>query len=383
MDEFPNQLIFRFKTYTARYYKNLNGDNLNVIIDAANVAFYHKGENSKAKLNNIILAVRALEKENHNFLIIADASLRHSIDDKETYLKLVNDDIIDEVPVGTIADHYILTLAEEENAKILSNDKFRDFSSEFPDIQSMRISFSIENNNFILGKAKKPKKVKNLLQNICDETLNELERKRWSVYKGKETTKFTPLNVAKQAILVLDQSEQDSMSNKIEGIFSKLPMFDKVMEMVDDVETSVPYVIFVLVHPKDYKAAVKDAGNISVTIADRLRLVHKPLIAVRNDLFIKPGYFGLNIVLTDEVVDFAPYDVMIQTNTYDESFIKKNSRNIASTIAGRLGSWKFPFVSVRPNMVLEKPGEFEIYLEKSSRKDKDKKDKGKNKSKDD
>ena len=138
-----------------------------------------------------------------------------------------------------------------------------------------------------------------------------------------------------------------------------------------------------LVHPKDYKAAVKDAGNISVTIADRLRLVHKRLIAVRNDLFIKPGYFGLIIVLTDEVVDFAPYDVMIQTNTYDESFIKKNSRNIASTIAGRLGSWKFPFVSVRPNMVLEKPGEFEIYLEKSSRKDKDKKDKGKNKSKDD
>ncbi len=377
---FQIHIISDLKLILARYYKNLNGDNLNVIIDAANVAFYHKGENSKAKLNNIILAVRALEKENHNFLIIADASLRHSIDDKETYLKLVNDDIIDEVPVGTIADHYILTLAEEENAKILSNDKFRDFSSEFPDIQSMRISFSIENNNFILGKAKKPKKVKNLLQNICDETLNEPERKRWSVYKGKETTKFTPLNVAKQAILVLDQSEQDSMSNKIEGIFSKLPMFDKVMEMVDDVETSVPYVIFVLVHPKDYKAAVKDAGNISVTIADRLRLVHKPLIAVRNDLFIKPGYFGLNIVLTDEVVDFAPYDVMIQTNTYDESFIKKNSRNIASTIAGRLGSWKFPFVSVRPNMVLEKPGEFEIYLEKSSRKDKDK---GKNKSKDD
>ena len=356
---FQIHIISDLKLILARYYKNLNGDNLNVIIDAANVAFYHKGENSKAKLNNIILAVRALEKENHNFLIIADASLRHSIDDKETYLKLVNDDIIDEVPVGTIADHYILTLAEEENAKILSNDKFRDFSSEFPDIQSMRISFSIENNNFILGKAKKPKKVKNLLQNICDETLNELERKRWSVYKGKETTKFTPLNVAKQAILVLDQSEQDSMSNKIEGIFSKLPMFDKVMEMVDDVETSVPYVIFVLVHPKE---------------------VHKPLIAVRNDLFIKPGYFGLNIVLTDEVVDFAPYDVMIQTNTYDESFIKKNSRNIASTIAGRLGSWKFPFVSVRPNMVLEKPGEFEIYLEKSSRKDKDK---GKNKSKDD
>ncbi len=350
----------------------MKGDILKVIIDAANVAHFHKEEGAKAKLKNITLAVKALEEEGHDFLIIADASLRHNIDDKETFVRLVNDGIIDEVPVGTIADHYILDLAYEEDAKVLSNDKFRDFMSEFPDINSIRIPFSIQDNELVMGKAKKPKKVKNLLQNICDETLNELERKRWVVYKGKETTKFTPLNVAKQAILLLDESEQDNVSSKIEGIFSKLPMFDKVMEMVDDVETSVPYVIFVLVHPKDYKAAVKDAGNISVTVADRLRLVHKPLIAVRNDLFIKPGYFGLNIVLTDEVEDNPPYNIEIQTNTYDEVFIKKNSRNIASTIAGRLGSWKFPFVSVKPNMILEKPGEFEIYLEKNSKKKKDK-----------
>ena len=227
------------------------GDSLKVIIDAANVAHYQKGENSKAKLKNITLAVKALEQGHHDFLIIADASLRHNIDDKDTFVRLVEDGIIDEVPIGNVADHYILELAYDENAKILSNDKFRDFMSEFPDINSMRIPFSIKDNELILGKTKKPKKVKNLLQNICDEILNELERKRWVVYKGKETTKFTPLNVAKQAILILDQSERDDMSSKIEGIFSKLPMFDKVMEMVDDVETSVPYVIFVLVHPKD------------------------------------------------------------------------------------------------------------------------------------
>lgn len=352
---------------------------MKVIIDAANVAHFQKEEGSKAKLKNITLAVKALEEENHDFLIIADASLRHNIDDKETFVKLVEDGIIDEVPVGTIADHYILDLAYDEDAKVLSNDKFRDFMSEFPDINSIRIPFAIKDNKLIMGKAKKPKKVKNLLQNICDEILNDLDRKRWVVYKGKETTKFTPLNVAKQSILLLDESEQDNVSTKIEGIFSRLPMFDKVMEMVDDVETSVPYVIFVLVHPKDYKAAVKDAGNISVTVADRLRLVHKPLIAVRNDLFIKPGYFGLNIVLTDEVEDNPPYNIEIQTNTYDEVFIKKNSRNIASTIAGRLGSWKFPFVSVKPNMLLERPGEFEIYLEKNSKK---KKDKDKDKDKD-
>ena len=172
---------------------------MKVIIDAANVAHFHKGEGSKAKLKNITLAVKegskaklknitlavkALEEEGHDFLIIADASLRHNIDDKETFVRLVNDGIIDEVPVGTIADHYILDLAYEEDAKVLSNDKFRDFMSEFPDINSIRIPFSIQDNELVMGKAKKPKKVKNLLQNICDEILNELERKGSLQRKG-------------------------------------------------------------------------------------------------------------------------------------------------------------------------------------------------------
>ena len=48
--------------------------------------------------------------------------------------------------------------------------------------------------------------------------------------------------------------------SKLENIFAKIPMFNKIVEMVDDVEIAAPYVIFVLVHPKDYKVAVKNAG---------------------------------------------------------------------------------------------------------------------------
>ena len=69
-------------------------------------------------------------------------------------------------------------------------------------------------------------------------------------------------------------------------------------------------------------------------------------------------------MLADEVTEHAPYNVLVRVSPDDEVFIKRNSRNIASTIAGRLGSWKFPFVSVKPDMLLEKPGEFEIELEK-------------------
>ena len=339
------------------------------IIDAANVANYKKGQNGKARLSNIIAAIKALEKGNHEFLIIADASLRHSIDQKEQYEKLVEDGIIDEVPVGQIADHFILETAEQEKAKILSNDKYRDFADEFQDIKNMRMPFTIKGDKLTFGKPKKPKKVKNLLQNVSDEILNEIERKRWEVYTEKTTQPFSPLNVAKAAILQLDQSNQKTMGTRIENAFHKVPMFKNVMAMVDDVETAAPYVIFVLVHPKDYKAAVHDAGNISVTVADRLHLINRPLIAVRNDLFVKPGEFALNIIVSDEVEDICPFNVEIRINSFDEMFVKNNSRNIASTIAARLGSWKFPYVSVKSDMLMEKPGDFDIYLEKGGKPD--------------
>lgn len=342
---------------------------MKIIIDAANVAHYKKGNNSKAKFKNIIAAIKALEKGNHEFLIIADASLRHSIDKKEEYKKLVDDGIIDEVPVGNIADHFILETAEQEHAKVLSNDKYRDFADEFHDIKNMRIPFTIKGDKLVLGKSKKPKKVKNLLQNIADEILNEIERKRWEVFTDKTTQPFSPLNVAKAAILRLDTSNEKTVGTRIENAFHRMPMFKNIMEMVDDVETSAPYVIFVLVHPKDYKSAVHDAGNISVTVADRLHLVNRPLIAVRNDLFVKPGEFALNIIVSDEVEDICPFNVEVRINSYDEMFVKNNSRNIASTIAARLGSWKFPYVSVKSDMLMEKPGEFDIYLEKGGKPD--------------
>ena len=104
-----------------------------------------------------------------------------------------------------------------------------------------------------------------------------------------------------------------------------------------------------------------------MTVADRLHLVNRPLIAVRNDLFVKPGEFILNIVVSDEVEDVCPFNVEVLVNSHGEAFVKSNSRNIASTVAARLGSWKFPYVSVKSDILLENPGEFDIYLEKGGK----------------
>ena len=102
-------------------------------------------------------------------------------------------------------------------------------------------------------------KDKNILQHISDEIIKELNFKRWEVYTGKEGLEISPLNIAKQAIIRID-SDNDA-SSKLEKVFSKIPMFNKIVDMVDDVEVAAPYVIFVLVHPKDYKLAVKNDGQ--------------------------------------------------------------------------------------------------------------------------
>ncbi len=340
---------------------------MKVIVDAANVAHFKKNENSEPMLSNILAAVEALEAKDDEFVVIADASLSHDIDNKDDYHKLVVEENIEEVPVGNNADHFILKLAEEENAKILSNDKFRDFKDEFFNIDSMRIPFSFDGSKLVMGKSKSHKKDRNILQHICDAILIQLENKRWETFRQKDGLELTPLNIAKEAIIKLDDSKKTGLDNKIEGVLSKIPMFKQVMNMVDGVETAAPFIIFVLVHPRDYKVTVKNAGSVSNAVSERLRLPKKPLIAVRNDLFTKPGTFNLNTLYSDEVMDYPPFNIEIRINNYDETFIKKNSRNIASTVASRLGSWKFPFVTVKSDIILEKPGDFEIFLERGEK----------------
>jgi Zc3h12a-like Ribonuclease domain. len=243
---------------------------MKVVVDASNVAHHVKNANGQPQMSNILAAVRALEESEDEFVIIADASLRHDIDDKETYLKLLESENVEEVPAGNDADHFILDIATREKAKILSNDKFRDYAAEFRNIASMRIPFVIEKGRLTFGKPRQPKKDKNILQHICDEIIKELTFKKWEIYTSKEGLEISPLNIAKQAIIRIDN--ENNAGSKLENIFSKIPMFNKIVEMVDDVEIAAPYVIFVLVHPKDYKIAVKNAGNISVTVADRLAL---------------------------------------------------------------------------------------------------------------
>ena len=131
---------------------------MKVVVDASNVAHHVKNERGQPMMSNILAAVKALEESEDEFVIIADASLRHDIDDKEKFLRLLESENVEEVPAGNDADHFILDIATREKAKILSNDKFRDYAAEFRNISSMRIPFIIDNGRLHLWKTEKTEK---------------------------------------------------------------------------------------------------------------------------------------------------------------------------------------------------------------------------------
>jgi hypothetical protein len=341
---------------------------LKVMVDASNVAHFGRKKDAKPSLDYIIKAADALKKLGYQPLLIADASLRHEIDKKEEFNQLLDKDVVKQVPSGTTADHYILKMAEDEDAKILSNDVFREYNDEFQDISSRRIPYKFIDGNITIGSSSKPKKVKNILQKISNQVLIEFDRKGYDAYKLKKNKKLSGIAVAKEAIDRISKTNDDGIDSKLENAFLKIPLFGKVMSLVEDVEKTSDFIIFVLISPRDYRDAVRNAGNIAVTVGDRLKLDHAPLVAVRNDLFTKPGSFEINIIYSDEILEESPYNVNITINDHDYSFVKKNSRNIASTVAARLGTWKFPIVSVKPSMLMEKPGHFDITLEKGGEK---------------
>ena len=61
--------------------------------------------------------MEALEKLGYEPFPIADASLRHEIDEKEKFNDLLEEGTVQQVPSGTTADHFILKIAYEEDGK--------------------------------------------------------------------------------------------------------------------------------------------------------------------------------------------------------------------------------------------------------------------------
>lgn len=117
------------------------GDPPKALVDGSNVA--HSSEGDEARLDNIKIVVRKLRREGYDVTVVADAALRHQIDDKEGYERRVEEGKIRQAPAGTDADYFLLAFARELDAVIVSNDLFRDRAEAFPEARERMVRYMI------------------------------------------------------------------------------------------------------------------------------------------------------------------------------------------------------------------------------------------------
>jgi hypothetical protein len=123
------------------------------LVDASNVAHFTEGE--KARLENIVLVCRKLKEEGIEPIVVADAALRHQIDDSAGYEELVEHGKIHQAPAGTDADYFILAFARELDASVVSNDRFRDRQEAFPEARDRVIRYMIVADEVVLERRTK------------------------------------------------------------------------------------------------------------------------------------------------------------------------------------------------------------------------------------
>ncbi len=118
-----------------------------VIVDGSNVA--HSSEGTP-RLFNIQLICEKLLEEGYEPVVVVDAALRHQIDRKQDYERLVDEGRLRQAPAGTDADYFILSFARELAATIVSNDRFKDRVAAFPEARDRVIRYMIVADEVVL-----------------------------------------------------------------------------------------------------------------------------------------------------------------------------------------------------------------------------------------
>ncbi len=111
--------------------KTQNEDKELLLVDITNILNMDKDEINKIKVDNIQKVSDAVVSKGYTPRMIADASMRHHVDDDDIYAEIIEDKIIIQAPSAVKADEYILEVARVESCKFLTNDRFEEYWDEF------------------------------------------------------------------------------------------------------------------------------------------------------------------------------------------------------------------------------------------------------------
>jgi hypothetical protein len=121
-----------------------------VIIDGANVAYEEKSAGGKPKLSNLLKVRGELEGRGLEAVIIVDASLKYDIDDQSQLETMIRSQQVRQVPAGTDADYFIIQFADQFNARVVTNDRYKDYLDQYPWITDRRLPYMIVEGEVVL-----------------------------------------------------------------------------------------------------------------------------------------------------------------------------------------------------------------------------------------
>lgn len=136
LDDVRNELYTTMKADNERFWleepttepRELQKGDKIVIVDVSNVAFDNVPKGQKPRLSQVLSAINYYKDKGFEPVSIADANLRHIIDETQEFQRKLDNGKIEQSPKGIRADEYILTLAKDKypDAKIVTNDAFSD-----------------------------------------------------------------------------------------------------------------------------------------------------------------------------------------------------------------------------------------------------------------
>jgi len=117
-----------------------------IIADGNNVARYgirSTCSKRKGRFKNIALLMKYCKCRQMELITLVSPYLKKHIDDKQAYEHCLRKGAIIETPVGMDCDLFILETAKHYNTDIISNDSFKDYKKDYPDVTDRRKSFVI------------------------------------------------------------------------------------------------------------------------------------------------------------------------------------------------------------------------------------------------
>lgn len=113
---------------------------MHFVIDGNNVAFHLRAK--KAELNSLLVLIQRLQQIGSVFPVIS-SELKYRVDDPQTLRAYISQQKILETPPHTDSDRFILELATQLDAFLVSNDRYKEYESLYPTVIARRLPFML------------------------------------------------------------------------------------------------------------------------------------------------------------------------------------------------------------------------------------------------